>query len=799
VQGSTAAPHLTGQLAAQNLQLRGTTWKLLRTQVDVSPSRVSLQHGDLEAATRGKIAFNATAELHQWSFSNTSPVEIQLDASQIDITEIEKLTGRQIPVTGTLNANLQMHGSALNPIGSGNLALSNATAYDEPLSAARVTFTGTGNEAHADLTLRSSAGSLQGKVSVRPKERAYTAQLSSTGIQLEKLLALTTRGSDATGTVSFNATGNGTFDNPQLDATLQMPTLVIQHQSITGIKLQANVSNHVATAELISSAVNSSIKANAKVDLTGDYPADATLDTQSIPLGPLLAVYAPEHASDISGHTELHATLHGPLKRRDLLEIHATMPVLNLAYGSAVSLAAVSPIRVDYKNGVIDVQRSSIRGTDTDLQFQGSIPVTGNAPMSLLLLGTVNLQLAQLLDPDLKSSGELKFNINSNGAKDSTNIGGDIQIVDASVSTIDLPVGLQHANGALTLTSDRINISRFQGTMGGGQITAQGGIALRPAIQFDLGAAAKSVRILYPQGMRETIDANLRFTGSKDNALLGGTVSLADLSFTPAFDVSDFIDQFAGGVPAPPSQSFSQNVALNLAVRSANNVNLVSRTLSVNGSANLQVRGTVAEPVILGRANLSGGDIILNGNRFVLNGGTIQFINPLQTQAVVNLSLNTTIQQYNISVRFEGPVEQLRTQYTSDPSLPSADIINLLAFGKTTEASANSTTTGTQAAQSLVASQVSSQFTSRVSKIAGISQLSINPVLAGSNQGSPGANVTIQQRVTGNLFVTFSTNVASTQSQTIQGQYQVTPRVAVSATGDQNGGFAVDTLIKKSW
>jgi translocation and assembly module TamB len=88
--------------------------------------------------------------------------------------------------------------------------------------------------------------------------------------------------------------------------------------------------------------------------------------------------------------------------------------------------------------------------------------------------------------------------------------------------------------------------------------------------------------------------------------------------------------------------------------------------------------------------------------------------------------------------------------------------------------------------------------TSRVSKIAGISQLSISPVLGnGSTQG--GANITIQQRVTGNLFVTFTSNVGATQTQTIQGQYQVTPRVAVSATRDPNGGFAVDTLIKKSW
>jgi translocation and assembly module TamB len=313
-----------------------------------------------------------------------------------------------------------------------------------------------------------------------------------------------------------------------------------------------------------------------------------------------------------------------------------------------------------------------------------------------------------------------------------------------------------------------------------------------------VGVSANGVRVLYPQGMREGVDADLRLTGSVTNALLGGSVNLSDLSFTPAFDLSSFIGQFSGGVSIPSTPGFSQDLALNIAVRSTNNVNLVSRTLSVGGSANLQVRGTADEPVILGRVNLNGGDIILNGNRFVLTGGTIQFVNSSQTEPVVNVAITTSIQQYNINLRFNGPVDQLRTEYSSDPALPTADIINLLALGSTTEAD-NPLSTDQQA-ESLVASQVSSQVTSRVSKVAGISQLSISPVLAGSSsQGPPGANLTIQQRVTGNLFVTFSTNVASTQSQTIQGQYQVSPRVAVSATRDPNGGFAVDTLIKKSW
>lgn len=800
IRGSTSAPHITGQLAAQNLQVQGSSWKMVRTTVDASPSSMSLQHAELEPAAQGRLTLNATAQLRKWSFSKSSPVQLQVNASQLDISELAELAGQQIPATGTLAADIRMRGSVLNPEGTGTLTFTNAAAYGEPISSARVTFNGNGDQAHANLALSAPAGTVEAKVTASLNNKTYTADLTSSGIRLEKLQSLKSSDISPAGVMSIGAKGQGTFDNPQLEALVQIPSLVVQQQTISAIRLQANLANHQATAQLTSSAVNTAIKANAKLALTGDYLADATLDTQGIPLGPLLAVYAPDQAANITGQTELHATLHGPLKNKKQLEAHVTIPVLRLAYSNTVQLAATAPIHVDYKDETVSVQRSSIRGTDTDLQFQGTIPMAGSAPMSLLLLGSVDLHLAQLFNPDLRTSGQLKFNVNSYGAAHGPDIAGTVDVVDAAFATPDLPVSLQHCNGSLALTKDRINITQLKGNMGGGTLTARGGVALRPSIQFDIGVAAHDLRMLYPQGMRESIEANIRLSGSPQAALLGGSVNLADLSFTPAFDLSNFIDQFTGGVEAPPAQGFTQNVALNLAVHSSNNVNLVSRTLSVGGSANLQVRGTVADPVILGRANLTGGDIILNGNRFVLTGGTVQFVNPSVTQPVANLTLTTSIQQYNISLSFEGPVDQLRTHYSSDPALPSADIIHLLAFGQTTEASAANATPANQAAETLVANQVSSQVTSRISKVAGISQLSINPVLAGSNaQGPAGANITVQQRVTGNLFVTFSTNVQTTQGQTIQGQYQVSPRVAVSATRDPNGGFGVDTIIKKSW
>jgi len=798
VQGSTSAPHLTGQLTATNLHINGTDWKSLSTGVDVSPSHAALQHADLEAQPRGHITLHAAVDLNKWAFTNKSPIQLELSASQVNIASLEKLAGRQLPVTGTLNANVALHGSELNPMGSGNLAITGVTAYEEPVQFLKVNFSGSGDQARADLSLQLPAGAVQGRFTVQPRQKTYTAQISSTGIQIAKLEAVKAKNIDVTGVLALRANGQGSFDNPQLNADIQIPKLVIQNQPVSAIKLDLNVADHIGNATLSSTAVGASIQAKAKVDLSGDFLADASLDTNAFPLQPLLAAYAPEQESSISGETELHATLHGPLKKQNLVEAHLAIPVLKVGYNNNIQLAAAEPIKIDYKNQIITLQPALIRGTDTDLKFQATVPVNSAAPVSLLAQGTVNLQLAQLFNPDLRTSGELKLNINSHGPLQGADLGGEIDIVDANFSSPDLPVGLQHGNGVLKLTPDRLNIEKFQGSMGGGSVTAQGGIAYRPSLQFDMGVSANGVRILYPQGMREGVDADLRLTGSLTDAVLGGSVNLSDLSFTPAFDLSNFMSQFSGGVSIPSTPGFSQDLALNIAVHSTNNVNLISRTLSVGGSANLQVRGTADQPVILGRVNLSGGDIILNGNRFVLTGGTIQFVNPTRTEPVINAAITTSIQQYNINLRFNGPVDQLRTEYSSDPALPTADIINLLALGSTTEA--NNPLSTDQQAESLVASQVSRQVTSRVSKVAGISQLSISPVLAGSSsQGPPGANLTIQQRVTGNLFVTFSTNVASTQSQTIQGQYRVSPRVAVSATRDPNGGFAVDTLIKKSW
>jgi hypothetical protein len=119
--------------------------------------------------------------------------------------------------------------------------------------------------------------------------------------------------------------------------------------------------------------------------------------------------------------------------------------------------------------------------------------------------------------------------------------------------------------------------------------------------------------------------------------------------------------------------------------------------------------------------------------------------------------------------------------------LSTADIINLVARGKTTQESAAQS----QSTDSMIASQAASEVTGGLQKLAGISSLEIDPGIGGNGQ-NPSTRVALQQRVTKNLLFTFSTDVSEPGSEIVLGEYQINKRWSVSVERDQVGGVSVD-------
>jgi translocation and assembly module TamB len=803
VSGSLKAPQINGQMDARNFRVEGSSWKVLHTAFAANPSQITLTNGDLEAVPQGRLNFSAQAKLKNWAYTPSSPITANISGSRISIADLERLANKSYPVSGTLALNVSVHGSQLNPVGQGTLTVTKAKVSTEPIQSLNVKFEGNGNTVKANMTVQMPAGSARADVDYFPKTEGYDAHVQSQNFRLEKLQTVIAKNMQIAGGVNLNVTGKGTVKDPQLQASIEVPQLQIQKQTVQGLKFQTTVQNHVATIALDSDIEKVSLKARGTVGIETPYMADIHLDSGKINFQPLVALYAPAQAADLSGQTELHATVRGPLADKNRVEAHLEIPNLDVHY-KQFQLAAAKPIIADYKNGTATLQPTSIRGTGTSIDAQAVVPVTTPKAASFLVKGAVDLGIAQMVVPDMTSSGQLQFDIDSKRYGPGANLNGQIKIVNANLHTLDSPVGLDHANGVINVTQTRLEIASFEGQMGGGTINATGAVAYRPAVQFQLGLSANNIRVRYPEGVREILASNLALTGNTQASQLTGQVKIQRISFTPDFDMSTFTSQFSGGGSSDSGTpgSFTQGMKLNIAVQSTSQMNLVSSQVSIKGDANLRVVGTAADPVILGRANLTGGEFFLAGNRYEVQHGTIDFLNPVRTEPVLNIQVKARIDEYNITLALNGPVERLQTTYTSDPALPPVDIINLIATGKTVEsAAANPSPSPTSAmgAQSLLASGISSQVSGKIAKLAGVSQLQIDPGLGTDNGQNPGARIAIQQRVTSNLLVTFATDITSTQRQAIQIEYKFNPKWSISGTRNQNGGFGVDGRYRKDF
>jgi translocation and assembly module TamB len=785
VSGTMKEPRFSGQLTASNLEVEGSKWKTAKATFEAGPSEFKIQQGSLVSARQGNVSVNGQVGLQRWSFRPESPVQASASVRDMPVADLLHLANLQYPVTGTLSGDIVLQGSEVEPAGHGTVRIANGSAYNQPIQSFNVRFQGANGSVNGTANVASPAGGVDATLAYTPSTKAYQVDVHTAGIALQKLQAVQAKNLPMAGTLTISGSGKGTIDDPQLAMTLEIPSLQVRQTAVQEMKAQINVQDHRANLTLGSSVTQASVRAQASVELTGDYNAEASLDTSKIAIDPFLAVYVPSVPEGFHGETELHATLKGPLKDKSKLEAHLTVPTLNASY-QGMQLSNDGPIRADYANSAVVLEPADIRGTDTSLNIGGRVPIPA-AAMTVNAKGNINLALLGMFSSDLKSSGEINLNVQGSGTVQNPDVHGTIEIKNAALSSPDMPVGLSKVNGTINVTQDRLQIASLSGQMGGGEISAGGSIAFRPSLEFGVSLEGKSIRLLYPQGVRTVLNSNLTFTGNLNAASLTGRALVDSLNFTPDFDLATFATQFNGISIPSTGESFADRIKLAIALQSTQSLSARSSQVSLEGMANLQVGGTASDPVITGRVDLTSGELFFMSNRYELQRGIITFDSPNQTHPVLNVQATSTIEQYNLTLTVTGPIERLATNYSSDPALPTADVISLIYRGETEEQAAAAGTS----TDSLLAGQAAGQFTSGLSKLAGISSLQIDPAIGG-NSSDPSTRIALQQRVTKNFLFTFSTDVSQPEAEIVEGEYEINKRWSVSVTRDEVGGISVD-------
>jgi translocation and assembly module TamB len=253
------------------------------------------------------------------------------------------------------------------------------------------------------------------------------------------------------------------------------------------------------------------------------------------------------------------------------------------------------------------------------------------------------------------------------------------------------------------------------------------------------------------------------------------------------------------------SSPFLRNLQFDVEALSAPDARMEWPGAQLQADANLRVRGTWEHPILLGHIHILSGDLNFAGNRYRVTRGDLNFANPFRLDPVLNVEATTTIEQYEITLNFNGPASKLTLAYRSDPPLPANDIVTLLALGQTTsEATARSggtTQSGTSGASAILSEAISSQLGGRLERLFGITRFRVDPGLTGvgstGSEQNAAARVTVEQQIARNLTITYVSNVSSTQYQVIQVEYNVDRNVSIVGLRDQNGTFGIDVKIKK--
>ena len=780
VQGTVKQPKVTAQLTAQNLNVQGSEWSNAKLAMHASSSEITIDSASLVNAHRGQVNLTGAVTLKNWAYDPSDSLRAHLQVQQLQLADLQHLAKQEYPVSGVLSTTVDLKGSQLEPAGSGSLRIANARAYDEPIQNLAVKFHTESGRIISTLNLSTQAGAIDADLSYAPKTKAYNVRLNAPSVVLQKLQAVQDKNLGINGTVTASVSGEGTIDDPQLDATVEFPHLQVRENTISGFKAAIRVAQHRANLTVDSKISEAAIHARGSIALTGDYDTDATIDTGTVPLAALLATYAPSVPQGFEGQTEVHATLKGPLKDKSQVEAHLSVPVLQAKY-KTLEIGIARPIKIDYAKSVVTLEPAEIKGTGTSLTAEGRIPIGSAGSPTLTAKGSLDMHILQLISPDVRSSGMVELNVRSSGSA----IQGHMQLHDLALNTVDTPVGIDKLNGNVDIGNDHVQLSNMTAQLGGGEVSLGGSVAYKPSVQFNVALQGKSMRLRYPEGLRSLLDANLAFSGNMQASSLSGRVMVNNLSFTPDFDLSTFADQFStGNTPSQPG--VADTIKLGISVQSQG-LNAVSSQVSIAGQAALHVGGTAANPVITGRTTLTSGELFYRNLRYQLQRGVITFDDPNETHPVLNVSVSTIVEQYNLTLAMRGPLDKLTTSYVSDPPLATADIINLIARGKTTQEQAASS----QSTDSMIASQVAGEVSGSVQKLAGLSSLQIDPTLGGNNS-NPSARIAIQQRVTKNLLFSFSTDVSQPGSEIVQGEYQLSKRWSVSTQRDQLGGVSVD-------
>ncbi|MGH9320858.1 MAG: translocation/assembly module TamB domain-containing protein, partial [Vicinamibacteria bacterium] len=546
----------------------------------------------------------------------------------------------------------------------------------------------------------------------------------------------------------------------------------------------------------------------SKVELGGEYPAEGRVRWNGIDVAAWLPRRS-ERSTPMRVISRGTAEFRGDLGAADPLkamEVDAEVNELALE-SESYRVATLAPVALRLRDARLVLERMSIEEGGSRLALSGSLDLVDQA-LDIEAHGVASLGLLSSFYPAVAASGETTLSAAITGTLERPSITGYADFDSGSVRLEGFRQALGGLQGRLVFDNRTIRIPELHAVFGSGPVEITGTIALeglRPGSVY-LTLRGSSIRLRYPDGLNATLEGELFLLGSSAERMLSGSLVLEDALWSREYDLVSGILSDREGLSL--FQDFVGNelledVRLDVAIRAPQSLQVRNSLAVIDASAELELRGTLGQPILLGRSVADNGDIYFLGQRYRITSGTVDFVNPERLEPFVDLTAETRVRSYRVELRLTGTPDRFHPELSSDPPLRTVDILRLLAGA--TERELLDNLVGTEAEElagvgvaSLLTERLSQEVGRRAERLFGLDRFSVNPFLVGQF-ANPTARVSLGKQISRELSINYSTNLNAATEAIILIEYTPEGPMSWILSRDEEGDVGIDVKFRKSF
>lgn len=811
VEGTQSQPTARGSFVVDNLSYRKYSVDHLQGLFAADRRAIDLLNLDLvrqnsRIKAKGKIFLDASRLVP------TGDIHLLAVLKNVRAEDLLAASGQTYPVTGIVSGDFRATGRYPKIELQGVAEVRNASVLGQPYEHGRfeVYYREPVVEL-ASLEVAIGKGRVVGSATVNLASETLTSSIVGTAIPLDQLQWLRSTNNPISGSIrKLDLKAEGAYRRPAIEGLIDLADLAVAGEKVGDFQTRLKTENDILRFQTTSLTPEIDLNAAGTIDLNENLDCITQLTFRNFVLTPYVKKLLPVAPEKLSSRAEGQLVLSGPLRHPERLVVSGRLQSMQIDFREA-RLEAAKPFDIEVRDERVNVKKAVFTGKGTILNLDGLVDLSAQKRLQLSLQGNLDLALLNEFVSKLSAAGNGTVNASVRGTLSDPHIQGQARIADAQFAYADFPNSFSQANGSFFFDENQVRIENFSAVSGGGKVEVGGDVIFggEQIKLMNLRIQGREVRIRYPEGMRNVVDADLTLRGSQRAQQLSGNIRIVSASFQKGYDpITQYLENRSGQVSWPGAKELGGGLSLDLNITGDGNIKLDTQLIKMTSRADLRVKGTVNNPLVTGNIEASGGELYFQGARYRITRGRLEFVNPLRIDPRIDLEAESDLSDYRIVLTINGTAGKFRADLRSDPPLATVELLGLISSGGTGTAGGRGAASyrpyaasgrqqdSSAAASALLSEGLSMKMGSGVKRIFGIDRFRVDPFLVG-NERDPSARVTFGQQITKDVSITYSTSVSSTEQQVILIEYQVNDSTSIIASRDAEGAFGLDVRFRK--